>query len=170
MYSAATAEPDQRCVMDRYKTPDRNLRVLISTTAFGMGIDIPDIDIVVHWGLPRTTLQYFQQAGRAGRDGRKATSLLYVFPTSVNSCKDKSMTEIADVDFKECLRLKILKSFCVNLAAETQLENLKAEIHKCTAPCGEEPCKCSSCKCCQICTKLCLCSKDKDKIEKYLLY
>jgi ATP-dependent DNA helicase RecQ len=62
-------------VIQRVKSGD--LQLVFATSAFGMGIDIPDIRGVIHYLLPDSVEQYYQQIGRVGRDGRPAWALLY---------------------------------------------------------------------------------------------
>ncbi len=55
-------------------------RIMVATSAFGMGIDKADIRLVVHFNTPLSIGEYYQQAGRAGRDGEKAQCLLLYYP------------------------------------------------------------------------------------------
>ena len=66
----------------RQKEWQRNdRRVMVATNAFGMGIDKPDVRLVVHLDLPDSIEAYFQEAGRAGRDGRKAYAVILYSPS-----------------------------------------------------------------------------------------
>lgn len=59
------------------------LRVMVATNAFGMGIDKPDVRLVMHYALPESLEAYYQEAGRAGRDGNKAFALSFVAPNDL---------------------------------------------------------------------------------------
>lgn len=61
--------------------------VIVATVAFGMGIDKPDTRRVIHYGCPKTLEEYYQQIGRAGRDGLPAECVMYVAETDFDRYK-----------------------------------------------------------------------------------
>ena len=75
-------------------------KVVIATSAFGMGIDKENVSLVVHFELPETIENYFQEAGRAGRDGNKAQTLLLYNDNDIQKLNNqflKSLPKIEDV-------------------------------------------------------------------------
>ena len=76
----------------RLEAKGEGTRVIVATNAFGMGIDKPDVRVVIHHDLPDTIEAYFQEAGRAGRDEQKAFAVLLYDPSD----KTKARKRIAD--------------------------------------------------------------------------
>ena len=84
-------------------------RIIVATNAFGMGIDKPDVRMVIHHDLPDTIEAYFQEAGRAGRDEQRAFAVLLYDPAKDKAKARKRITDnyppkefIADVYHKTC--------------------------------------------------------------------
>ena len=70
-----------RLLGERQEAMKQGTRVVVATNAFGMGIDKPDVRMVIHHDLPDTIEAYFQEAGRAGRDEQKAFAVLLYDPS-----------------------------------------------------------------------------------------
>jgi ATP-dependent DNA helicase RecQ len=66
-YHAGLPAPARKALLSRFL--NGRIKVIVATNAFGMGIDKPDVRLVIHLGVPARPEAYFQEAGRAGRDG-----------------------------------------------------------------------------------------------------
>lgn len=132
-------------------------QVIVATNAFGMGIDKSNIRYVVHYNMPKTMENYYQEAGRAGRDGEKSECLLLFSPadtitnkllienSSSNTDKAgdyKKLQEMVDYcNTDSCLRTYILKYFgeddspdscgnCGNCLSNKEVTNITLEAQK----------------------------------------
>jgi ATP-dependent DNA helicase RecQ len=96
------------------------LNVLITTTAFAMGVDIPDIRLVVHWRHSHTVEDYLQEFGRAGRDGRPALALLFT-----EGARDLGLLEwMARSSSDEAVEKRALSSVAAARNLQRRLERL----------------------------------------------
>ena len=80
-YHAGRTDVERKRVQDRFfdDSPE-GLDLVVATNAFGMGIDKSDIRYIIHWTMTGTLEQYYQEAGRAGRDGETAHCILFYCP------------------------------------------------------------------------------------------
>ena len=78
-YHAGLSPEEKNHKQNRWKSD--GIRVMVATTAFGMGIDKPDVRIVVHFDPPSSLEEYYQEAGRAGRDGNRSFAVSLVSPS-----------------------------------------------------------------------------------------
>ena len=107
------------------------MRLVAATCALGMGVDIPDVELIIHYGIPTEVESYVQKIGRGVRDGRACAAFLYYKPYHLAHC-DKEMRDY--VKATSCRRNELLKHFKEKEAALDVMH-----------------------KCCDFCTQLCKC-------------
>ena len=74
-------------------------QVMVATNAFGMGVDKPNVRLVVHYQIPDSLESYFQEAGRAGRDGKVSTAIMLTSPEDETMAKQQFLSSLPDVSF-----------------------------------------------------------------------
>ena len=157
MFHSGMMEEMEKKILTSFPKSDCNLRVLIATIAFGLGVNIPDIRTVIHWGVSRSPLSYWQEVGRCSRDGEKGLACLYPIHMTKRLC-DKDIIDICKRQMEKappCLRIDFLSYFKIPGMDLSSLNRL-AERKACTLKCVI--CECDFCQCCSVCKIACPCN------------
>ncbi|MDE3740300.1 RecQ family ATP-dependent DNA helicase [Maribacter polysaccharolyticus] len=87
------------------------VRTMVATNAFGMGIDKPDVQLVVHYQIPDCIENYFQEAGRAGRNGAPAKAVLLTNTMDIDQVKKQFLSVLPDMPFLKLVYNKLNNFF-----------------------------------------------------------
>ena len=89
-------------------------QVMVATNAFGMGIDKPDVKTIIHFNLPESLESYFQEAGRAGRNGDKAFAVILKNNSDELLIKNQFLSVLPTVDFIKQVYRKLCSYFQIS--------------------------------------------------------
>ena len=95
-YYHAGVHPDDRAKR-QLSWSNNEIRIIVATNSFGMGIDKPDVKLVVHMYMPSSIESYFQEAGRAGRNGETAFSFLLANKNDITKQENLLQTKYPDI-------------------------------------------------------------------------
>ena len=98
MFHNHSAKDNKDHVLSEFPKPHSVVRIVICSIAFGLGIDVPDIRYVINFGAPTNIEDFFQESGRAGRDGEASQSLLYHISQLKLQNTDAAMLEYLSSD------------------------------------------------------------------------
>ncbi|MCC9071549.1 RecQ family ATP-dependent DNA helicase [Flavobacterium sp. F-65] len=88
-----------------------NAQVIVATNAFGMGIDKPNVKTVIHTQLPENIENYYQESGRAGRNGEKSFSILLTSASDTANAENQFIQTLADKNFLKTMYVKLCNYF-----------------------------------------------------------
>ena len=142
MFFTGTHPSVKNTIIENFTKPSP-LRIVISTIAFGMGVDTPDVRLVVHLGASNDIESYVQEVGRVGRDGDTSYAILFHSSKLLANCSE-NMISYARND-RKCRRDLLFRDFDMYDRSE---ENI-------------------GCLCCDVCLKSCECDQCETSLKHH---
>lgn len=150
MYTHCTHTSVKDAILLHFKQ-DSNLRIVIATIAFGLGVDCPDVRQIIHWGVPEDMESFIQETGRAGRDGKLSCSLLFYSRRELNKRRtSEQLIEYCRNEDRQCCRKLIFSNF--------------DDDETCT-----NSHSISKCMCCYVCKQSCECGQCELKLKDFII-
>lgn len=140
MFTGCTEQCIKDAIIENISSQERPLRVVIATVAFGMGVDVPDIRNVIHFGSPHDSETYVQAVGRAGRDGESSHAVLL-------NRRGKARQHVDAAMDKYC-------SSTTTCRCDMLYSNFDDYTRSVREPC----------MCCSVCAKNCECGRCSDNL------
>ncbi len=108
-YHGGLSEKEKKSKLENWLL--NKVKIMVATNAFGMGIDKPDVSLVVHYQIPDCIENYYQEAGRAGRDGSYAQAILLTNQADQERVKKQFLSILPDVAFVKLIYSKLNNYF-----------------------------------------------------------
>lgn len=138
-YHAGMSSEQRRSVHQSFLNDET--QIIVATVAFGMGIDKGDIRFVIHTSLPKTIENYYQEIGRAGRDGIDSEAVLF-YSGSDFFTKKRLIDEGGDPQYREMILAKLRAAMDYATSEECRHKTIAAYFSDTIEPCGD---KCDNC-------------------------
>ena len=136
MYTGGCTQSEVKETIIKSFCSSTQLRIVISTIAFGMGVDVPDVQQVIHWSASDDLESYIQESGRAGRNGELCCGTLYyerkdnrfLDEKMINYCTNNTVCKrvLLFADFEDCNFIPICKCYCCSVC----MNDCKRSIRK----------------------------------------
>lgn len=137
-FHAQYPEYERERIVKELVAGSSKLRLLFVTVAFGIGVDVNNIRRVIHIGVPHSIEEFYQEAGRCGRDGLPASSIVYFNSYDISTSRHISHHMEEFVTSNMCKREKILSYFGHTVPVRTPPHHLCCDFH-------EQRCCCDDC-------------------------
>ena len=150
-FHSSLHDDDQKRLSEEFSSSDSKIRCIVATVAFGLGMDIKDIELVIHWGESDSVLAYWQEVGRAGRNAKPAEAHLYHRGEAIRTADDqmKSLVTKAKNSTIKCWRRDVLNELFIK-----GMSPMPVAPPPCTSG-GRQ--RCGEWLCCYLCRARCTC-------------